>query len=146
MPPTTYRHATSLLLPPMKTAALFAATFALGALLALVARTALHDPHAGPTDPAPAHAGHASHAGHAAPAPAAPAPAAAGAAGAAAATTAIPVNTVCSICGMAVDPKLPTAEYQGKTIGFGCRMCPPKFRAEPDRYGPLYLRNEVIAR
>jgi hypothetical protein len=47
---------------------------------------------------------------------------------------------------MDVDPKLPTAEYQGKTIGFGCRMCPPKFKAAPDRYGPHYLRNEVVPR
>jgi YHS domain-containing protein len=57
-----------------------------------------------------------------------------------------PVNTVCSICGMDVDPSLPTVEYQGQTIGFGCRMCPPKFKAEPDRYGPIYLKNEVIKR
>jgi YHS domain-containing protein len=54
------------------------------------------------------------------------------------------VNTVCAICGMDVDPRLPTQQYQGKTIGFGCRMCPPKFKADPDRYGPAYLRNEVI--
>jgi hypothetical protein len=45
---------------------------------------------------------------------------------------------------MKVDPALPTATYQGKTIGFGCRMCPPKFKAAPDKYGPTYLRNEVI--
>ena len=57
-----------------------------------------------------------------------------------------PVNTLCSICGMDVDPSLPTVEYQGQTIGFGCRMCPPKFKADPDRYGPLYLKNEVIKR
>ena len=56
------------------------------------------------------------------------------------------VNTVCAICGMEVDPKIPTVEYRGKTIGFGCRMCPPKFKADPDRYGPLYLKNEVIER
>ena len=55
-----------------------------------------------------------------------------------------PVNTVCEICGMDVDPKLATLEYQGKKIGFGCKMCPPKFKAEPDKYGPYYLRNEVI--
>jgi len=47
---------------------------------------------------------------------------------------------------MDVDPSLPTVEYQGQTIGFGCRMCPPKFKADPDRYGPLYLKNEVIKR
>ncbi len=57
-----------------------------------------------------------------------------------------PVNTLCAICGMDVDPKLPTAQYQGKTIAFGCRMCPPKFKADPDKYGPSYLRNEVIKR
>jgi YHS domain-containing protein len=47
---------------------------------------------------------------------------------------------------MPVDPKIPTATYQGKTIGFGCKMCPPKFKAEPEKYGPLYLRNEVLSR
>lgn len=55
-----------------------------------------------------------------------------------------PVNTVCGICGMEVDPKVPTAQYKGKTIGFGCKVCLPKFKADPDRYGPYYLRNEVI--
>jgi len=57
-----------------------------------------------------------------------------------------PVNTVCAICGMKVNASIPTAEYQGKRIGFGCRMCPPKFKADPDRYGPYYLRNETIKR
>ena len=47
---------------------------------------------------------------------------------------------------MAVDPKLETLEYQGKTIGFGCKLCAPKFKADPERYGPLYLKNEVIKR
>ena len=56
------------------------------------------------------------------------------------------VNTRCAICGMPVDPSLPTGEYEGKKIGFGCRMCPPKFKADPDKYGPYYLRNEVIKR
>lgn len=55
-----------------------------------------------------------------------------------------PVNTICAICGMEVDPNLPTATYQGKTIGFGCRMCPPKFKKNPDKYGPYYLRNELV--
>lgn len=59
-------------------------------------------------------------------------------------TAAVPVNSICAICGMEVDPDLPTAEYQGKTIGFGCKACPPKFKANPDKYGPAYLRNEVV--
>ena len=58
--------------------------------------------------------------------------------------TTVPVNTICSICGMPVDPALPTAVYQGKTIGFGCRACPPKFAKEPDRYGPSALLNRVV--
>jgi YHS domain-containing protein len=56
------------------------------------------------------------------------------------------VNTRCAICGMPVDPSLPTLEYKGQTIGFGCRMCAPKFKADPDKYGPVYLKNEVIKR
>ena len=65
---------------------------------------------------------------------------------AATAASKMPVNTVCAICGMEVNPGVPTAEYQGKKIGFGCKMCPPKFKAEPDKYGPYYLRNEVFKR
>lgn len=137
---------------------IFLGTFVVGALIALVTRAALFNPHQG-------HAGHPAAGGDYAPlvsnplTPAnatdkpAPAPAARPApadphAGHAAASPAAgkPVNTVCAICGMEVDPKVPTMEYQGKTIGFGCKMCPPKFKADPDRYGPFYLRNEVIKR
>lgn len=136
---------------------IFLGTFAVGALIALVARAALFAPHAhreanavgggayapmvtntlAPRDTAPA------------PAPAAvaaPAASAAAASTAVASADAKPVNTVCAICGMDVDPKLPTATYQGKTIGFGCRMCPPRFAKDPDRWGPMYLKNEVVKR
>lgn len=159
---------------------LFAVTFVLGALIALVVRAAWFDPHRNaPVEPAvggdyapmvsnalapaaasvstetppsaasaAAHAAGSTHApadtaahhDHAAPAsPAAPE-------SAPQTEASVPVNIVCAICGMEVDPKIPTAVYQGKTIGFGCRMCPPKFKADPDRYGPYYLRNEVIKR
>lgn len=131
---------------------IFISTFAAGALIALVARSAMFQPHTASATPAgrgeyasmvtntlaPAATSHSSApAPHAASSPAHPAsekPATAGQ----------PVNTVCAICGMEVDPSLPTAEYQGKTIAFGCRMCPPKFKADPDRWGPFYLRNEVV--
>lgn len=89
------------------------------------------------------------HAGHNATAPSsAPSASATPAATATTETAKVnqPVNTLCAICGMDVDPSLPTVQYQGKTIGFGCRMCPPKFEADPDRYGPAYLKNEVIKR
>jgi YHS domain-containing protein len=119
----------------------FLGTFLVGTLIALAARTATHQPHAkhsgsglpqaAAAKPGPAISESALHAAM----PAATGPVSA-------ATT--PVNTVCAICGMKVDPTLPTAEYQGKTIGFGCRMCPPKFKVDPDKYGPAYLRNEVI--
>lgn len=121
----------------------FLATFVVGALVALAARTAAHRPHASaPESPAPAaavdpHAGHTSNT---------PTPPAAPAKPETTRAAARPVNTVCAICGMAVDANSVTAEYQGKTIGFGCRMCLPKFKAEPDKYGPYYLRNEVIKR
>ena len=138
----------------MKALFTFLATFVLGALIALGARTALHDPHAGHDT-----AGSVTTRGDYAPMvnnsppllpsspakPSTPAPAAAAPhAGHTAAKT--PVNTVCAICGMKVDPTLPTVEYQGKTIGFGCKMCAPKFKADPDKYGPAYLRNELIKR
>ena len=123
-------------------AVIFAACFLLGALIMVVVRTAGHEPyaatpdaHAGLAAPAPADA-HAGHAGTpaAAPAPPAPAPAAAAA----------PVNTVCALCGMAVDPRIPTATWQGKAIGFGCKACPPRFAAEPEKYGPAALENRVV--
>lgn len=115
----------------------FAGTFIAGALIALAARAAMFNPNDTPAAPnqpdtvvasaATAAPGSHAHANHRA-----------------AAETKKPVNTVCAICGMDVDPTLPTAEYQGQTIGFGCRMCPPKFKANPDKYGPAYLRNEVL--
>lgn len=112
---------------------IFIGAFVIGAAAVLVVRTARHDPHSGghpaeahPTTVAPAHAANPPVATASTTAPA----------------DAKPVNTLCAICGMPVDPKLPTAVYQGQVIGFGCRMCPPKFKAEPDKYGPSYLRNE----
>ena len=136
---------------------IFLGTFVAGALIALVARAAMFKPHAG-------HAGHPATAEYApmvtnslAPKTEARATAKAETAKPAdphaghvmastkdAPASEKPVNTVCAICGMDVDPKLPTLEYQGKKIGFGCKMCPPRFKADPDRYGPYYLRNEVI--
>ncbi len=141
---------------------IFLGTFAIGALVALGARTASHQPHGAPAQsqisdlksqiPAKAHASADPHASHRS-SSSAPSqisdphsqvsdlksqisdP-----------NSQIPVNTQCAICGMAVDPKLPTVTYRGKTIGFGCKICPPKFAAEPDKYGPLYLRNETIKR
>lgn len=141
----------------------FLAAFVASALIALVVRATMFQPHAGSeghpaaggdyapmvsntltpaNEPVAPKAG-ATPAGAAKPAVADP-HAGHGTPAAPAAETGKPVNTVCAICGMEVDPKLPTMQYQGKTIGFGCRMCPPKFKADPDRYGPAYLRNEVI--
>ena len=138
----------------IRTLFVFIGTFVAGALIALVVRTARFQPHA-------ESGGHPPTADYApmvsnvlAPTPARAAPDAGPAKPAtpelgvgqpaAAAAPGQTVNSVCAICGMPVDPRLPTIEYQGKTIGFGCRMCPPKFKAAPDRYGPFYLRNEVI--
>jgi hypothetical protein len=139
---------------------IFLGTFVTGALIALVARAAMFTPHKGHeghpapggdyagmvTNPlAPANAGgKQGDKGNAVPAATASDPHAGHGAAMTTAANDKPVNTVCAICGMDVDPKVPTLEYQGKKIGFGCKLCPPKFKAEPDRYGPFYLRNEVI--
>lgn len=146
---------------------IFLGTFVSGALIALVTRAAMFAPHAGhqdhpaggeyaplvsnPLTPAAPAAPAASpspadpHAGHGASATPPKAQTAPGqTTSASAAVAGKPVNSVCAICGMEVDPKLPTLEYKGQTIGFGCKMCAPKFKADPDRYGPAYLRNEVI--
>lgn len=145
---------------------IFLGMFMTGAVLALVARAALFKPHAthesnaaGGGDYAPMVSNALTPAKSDAAPAASPAPAKAPAAtkdphaghnpgngSTASAPSDQPVNTVCAICGMDVDPKLPTAQYQGKTIGFGCRMCPPKFKADPDRWGPLYLKNETVKR
>ena len=112
----------------------FALTFIAGAILALALRAARHEPYAAPaaapeappaTQPADPHAGRT------------PAQAEAPA-------EAKPVNTVCAICGMDVDPKLPTALYQGKVIGFACKACPEKFAANPEKYGAVALANRVL--
>lgn len=131
---------------------IFLGTFVAGAIIALAARAAMFKPHA-------EHEGHPASGGDYAAMvsnPLAPAntsmatpttadPHAGHTATAAKATDPDkPVNTVCAICGMKVDPKLPMLDYQGKKIGFGCKLCAPKFQADPDRYGPFYLRNEVI--
>ena len=107
--------------------ALFSGCFLLGALFTLAVRTARHDPHVQP--------------GAEVPAPAAALPALPSAAPSSAPTA---VNTVCALCGMAVDPKIPTALYQGRIIGFGCKACPPRFAADPERYGPAALANQVV--
>jgi hypothetical protein len=116
--------------------AIFLATFALGAVIAVVLRAALHRPyqdgHPAPPPAAPP-AGPGGHE-HAAPAPAA----------SAAPASAAAVNTVCAICGMAVDPALGTIAYKGRQVGFGCRACPPKFKAEPEKYGEAALKNQVV--
>ncbi len=139
---------------------IFLATFLAGGLIALVARAAFFNPSAEQQDQHPAEGGNypamvsnplaptPPTATKKAPAPSAPAgtPASADPHAGHAAPAGQPVNTVCAICGMDVDPALPTVQYQGQTIGFGCRMCPPKFEANPDRYGPAYLKNEVIQR
>lgn len=130
----------------------FLAAFVASALIALVVRATMFQPHDGheghpaaggdyapmvsnPLTPAvpPEEVPAKPHAGHDAPTPTTAGPGQ-------------PVNTICAICGMDVDPNLPTMQFQGQTIGFGCRMCLPKVKADPERYGPAYLRNEVIGR
>jgi YHS domain-containing protein len=122
---------------------IFLGTFVAGAAIALIVRAGAFSPHAG-------HEGHPAGGGDYAAMVSNPlggdARSATASTAPAKAAAAKPVNTVCAICGMPVDPSVPTVEYQGKTIGFGCKMCPPKFKADPDRYGPIYLRNEVITR
>ena len=51
------------------------------------------------------------------------------------AAAAKPVNKTCPVEGKdhEVDPKV-TVVYKGKTIGFCCEDCIPKFKADPDKY------------
>jgi hypothetical protein len=124
---------------------IFLGTFVLGAVIALAARTATHRPHAAAPANAPGAPDAPSHAAHAPAASTVPTPPTANLKSEISdPKSPTPVNTHCALCGMEVDPKLPTLTYQGKTIGFGCKICPPKFLADPDRYGPYFLRNEII--
>lgn len=145
----------------------FVAAFVIGTVAALAVRSAWFDPHAGhsghpvPADyapmvnntAAPTVDPHAGHRENTAPAPAAmpvkepastPAPSADPHAGHGAMKTSATVNTVCAICGMDVDTNIKPAVYQGQLVGFGCRMCPPKFARDPERYGPAALANKVV--
>ena len=114
---------------------IFIGAAGVGALLALAVRSAWHQPYAAPvTEPG----GH----DHPAPAPKAPAtPSADPHAGHASTPAAKPVNDICAICGMKADPKL-TAIYQKQLIAFGCKACPDEFAADPERYGPHFLKNQ----
>lgn len=117
-----------------KSIILFLFAFAIGAVVAVTVRVARHDaPAPAPATmavapPAVSAGDHSAHQ-HA---EATPAPAESGT-----------VNSVCPICGMDVDPSLTPATYEGKCVGFGCKACPPKFAADPGKYGPYALKNEV---
>lgn len=46
-----------------------------------------------------------------------------------------PINKFCAVeQDNPIDPAVKTVEYKGKTIGFCCEMCIPKFETEPDKY------------
>ena len=46
-----------------------------------------------------------------------------------------PVNKFCAVNqDDAIDPDCKTVEYKGKTIGFCCEDCIPKFQADPEKY------------
>ena len=46
-----------------------------------------------------------------------------------------PINKYCAVeQENEIDPKVPTVQYQGKTIGFCCEDCIPKFKADPEKY------------
>ncbi len=49
-------------------------------------------------------------------------------------TQAAAVNQQCPVSGDPVDPKAPTVEYKGKTIGFCCESCIPEFKADPEKF------------
>jgi YHS domain-containing protein len=50
------------------------------------------------------------------------------------ATQPVIFNKVCPVTKEAVDPKVPTFEYKGKTIGFCCADCIKDFKANPEKY------------
>ncbi len=54
------------------------------------------------------------------------------------------VNTTCPVSGDAVGDigKPVYAQYKGQTIAFCCKDCLKKFNKNPDKYGPLALKNQ----
>jgi YHS domain-containing protein len=44
------------------------------------------------------------------------------------------INKLCPVTHDPVDPKIPTIEYKGKTIGFCCSDCIKAFNADPEKY------------
>jgi YHS domain-containing protein len=44
------------------------------------------------------------------------------------------VNKLCPVTHEAVDPKIPTVQYKGLTIGFCCEDCIKDFNANPEKY------------
>jgi YHS domain-containing protein len=44
------------------------------------------------------------------------------------------VNKFCPVTKEAVDPKVPTVQYKGMTIGFCCEDCVKEFKADPEKY------------
>jgi YHS domain-containing protein len=115
-----------------KSILLFLFAFAIGVVVAVAVRVARYQPPAPAATVTTASVPSGDHSGHQH-TEESPVPAESGT-----------VNSVCPICGMDVDPSLTPATYEGKRVGFGCKACPPKFAADPDKYGPYALKNEVI--
>lgn len=112
---------------------IFIAMFACGAVIAVVVRTSHHQPYAmTASSPAPV-----TSAGATGPSANAPVSAAMDV------SSSDTVNSICAICGMPVNPKLGTALYHEKRVGFGCKTCPAQFAADPEKYGPSALKNLV---
>ena len=43
-------------------------------------------------------------------------------------------NTICPVMDRPVDPSIPTSVYRGKTVGFCCMGCKPRFDTNPEMY------------
>jgi len=43
-------------------------------------------------------------------------------------------NAICPVMDLPVDPSVPTSVYRGKTVGFCCMGCKPRFDANPEMY------------
>ena len=43
-------------------------------------------------------------------------------------------NAICPVMGEPIDPSVPTSVYNGKTVGFCCTACKPRFDANPALY------------
>jgi len=61
----------------------------------------------------------------------------------AAKATAGKAQTLCPVMGEAINRSI-FVDYQGKRVYFCCGMCPPKFKADPEKYLAAMAKDGIV--